>query len=222
MEILPVLLIGAGGHARSVLAMLLRHRGFTPVGLIDSFQPQGPGLDGVPIIGTEADVPALCEQLRVRHLMVAIGDNTQREAMAQRLAASCPNAVFPALIDPTAVVATGVRIGAGVVLLAQAHVGPGSELGDGVLLNTMASLDHDTQVGSFASLAPGVITGGRVILGPRSFLGLGVQLLQGVHVGADTVVGAGSLVLDSLPSGVMAYGRPAKVVRSRRHDESYF
>lgn len=217
----PLLLIGAGGHARALLALLHRQGAFTPVGLIDSFRPDGPGLDGVPILGAEADVPALCDQLGVHHLLVAIGDNSQREAMTERLTACCADVVFPALIDPTAVVARGVHLGAGVVVMAMAHVGPGSELGDGVLLNTKASLDHDTDAAPFASLAPGVITGGRARLGARSFLGLGTQLVRGAEIGADTVVGAGSLVLGSLPAGVVAYGRPAQVIRSRKPDEPY-
>lgn len=217
----PLLVIGASGHARSLLALLRRHRGFTPVGLIDSFQPAGPGPDGVPVLGAEGDVPDLCRRLGVRHLLVAIGDNARREAMTQRLVRDAPDAVFPALIDPTAVVAPGVRIGAGVVVLAQAHVGPGSELADGVLLNTKASLDHDSRMAAFASLAPGVICGGRVALGARSFIGLGSHLVAGLEIGADTVLGAGSLLLESLPAGVLAYGRPAQVIRSRRPDEPY-
>lgn len=221
MTSLPLLVVGAGGHARSLLALLRRHGGFTPVGLIDSFRPGGPSLDGVPVLGAEADAPDLCEQHEIRHLLVAIGDNARREAMTKRLAALVSNAVFPPLIDPTAVVDSGVRLGAGVVILAQAHVGPGSELADGVLLNTKASLDHDARLDPFASLAPGVICGGRVSIGARSFIGLGSQLIHGLRVGADTVVGAGSLLLDPLPAGVLAYGRPAQVIRSRRPDEPY-
>ncbi len=66
-----------------------------------------------------------------------------------------------------------------------------------------------------------MITGGRVRLGERSSIGLGAILRDGIEVGADTVVGAGSLVLQSIPSGVVAYGSPAQVIRSRQPDEPY-
>jgi acetyltransferase-like isoleucine patch superfamily enzyme len=102
-----------------------------------------------------------------------------------------------------------------------AHVGAGCTLGPGSLINTQASLDHDSNLGAFASLAPGAVTGGRVQVGERSFIGLGAQLVHGITIGADTVVGAGSLVLKDLPAGVVGYGSPARVIRTRHADEPY-
>jgi sugar O-acyltransferase (sialic acid O-acetyltransferase NeuD family) len=217
----PLLIIGASGHAHALLALLQRHGGFQPVGLIDSFQSPGSRVHGLAILGGEADVPRLCARRGVHHLLVAIGDNGQRQAMTERLRAQMPDAVFPTLVDPTAVVAADARLAAGVVVMAQAHVGAGCVLEEGCLLNTQASLDHDGCLGGFASLAPGAITGGRVRIGDRSFLGLGARVIQRVRIGHDTVVGAGSVVLTCLQDGILAYGCPARVVRSRPPDEPY-
>ncbi|MCP9903237.1 NeuD/PglB/VioB family sugar acetyltransferase [Cyanobium sp. BA5m-21] len=215
------MVIGGSGHAHALLAVLQRHGGYELVGLIDSFQPAGSQAHGLPILGGEADVPQLCELHGLHHLLVAIGDNHQRQAMTQRLQQQLPGAVFPALVDPTAVVAADAALAPGVVVMAQAHVGSGCVLDAGALLNTKASLDHDGHLGAFASLAPGAITGGRVHIGTGSFIGLGARLIQGVQVGPSTVVGAGSLVLSDLPSAVLAYGTPARVIRSRHPDEPY-
>ena len=216
-----ILVIGASGHAHSLLALLQRHGGYRPVGLIDSFQPAGTCLHGMQILGGEDDVPQLCDRHNVQHLVVAFGDNFQRQAMTERLQRRCPEALWPSLVDPTAVVAADARLGPGVVVMAQAHVGAGCLLDSGSLLNTKASLDHDGDLGAFASLAPGSITGGRVRTGDRSFIGLGARVIQGVQIGCDTVVGAGSLVLQDLPAGVLAYGAPARVMRSRPADQPY-
>lgn len=217
----PLLIIGASGHAHALLAVLQRHGGFQPVGLIDSFQTPGARVHGLPILGGEADVPRLCASHGVHHLLMAIGDNGQRQAMTERLQAQISDAVFPTLVDPTAVVAADAQLAAGVVVMAQAHVGAGCVLETGSLLNTQASLDHDGGLKAYASLAPGAITGGRVQIGARSFIGLGSRLIQKVQIGRDTVVGAGALVLNDLPDQVLAFGFPARVVRSRLPDESY-
>ena len=216
-----LLLIGSSGHAHALLALLARHGGYEPVGLIDSFQSQGSQAHGLPILGAETDVPLLCQRLGVQHLLVAIGDNHQRQAISQRLKQQLPDTVFPTLVDPSAVVAADAQLAPGVVVMAQAHVGAGCVLEEGALLNTQASLDHDSHLGAFASLAPGAITGGRVRIGAGSFIGLGARLIQGVQVGPNTVLGAGSLALTDLPAGVLAYGTPARVIRSRQPDESY-
>jgi maltose O-acetyltransferase len=46
------------------------------------------------------------------------------------------------------------------------------------------------------------------------WLGGGAILLPGVSIGADTVVGAGSVVTKDLPAGVVAVGNPARVTRT--------
>jgi sugar O-acyltransferase (sialic acid O-acetyltransferase NeuD family) len=218
----PLLLIGASGHAHALLSMLQRHGSYTPVGWIDSSQTAGSEAHGLPILGTEADVPQLCQIHGVQHLLVGIGDNHQRQAITQRLQRQLPQAVFPSLVDPTAVVAADAQLGPGAVVMAQAHVGAGCVLETGALVNTQANLEHESRLAAFASLAPGAITGGCARIGDGSFIGLGACLIQGVEVGANTVVGAGSLVLADLPAGILAYGTPARVVRRRQAHEPYF
>jgi sugar O-acyltransferase (sialic acid O-acetyltransferase NeuD family) len=216
-----LMLIGSRGHAHALLALLTRLGSYEPVGLIDSFRPAGSQAHGLPILGTEADVPNLCERHGIRNLLVAIGDNYKRQAMSERLHSHCPEIIFPHLVDPTAVVASDAQLAPGVVVMAQAHVGAGCVLGEGSLLNTRASLDHDSRMDAYASLAPGVVTGGRVLIGRGSAICLGALLSNNLQIGAGTVVGAGSLVLRDLPADVLAYGTPARVVRNRQPGESY-
>jgi maltose O-acetyltransferase len=52
-----------------------------------------------------------------------------------------------------------------------------------------------------------------IVIGDNVWLGGGVIVCPGVTVGADTVVGAGSIVVRDLPAGVVAVGSPARVVR---------
>ncbi|GAA0794618.1 maltose O-acetyltransferase [Spirilliplanes yamanashiensis] len=52
-----------------------------------------------------------------------------------------------------------------------------------------------------------------ITIGDNVWLGGGVIVCPGVTIGADTVVGAGSVVTRDLPPGVVAYGSPARVVR---------
>ncbi len=60
-----------------------------------------------------------------------------------------------------------------------------------------------------------------VKLGRFSALTLGVTVLDRVDIGENTVVGAGSLVATSLPSNVLAYGNPARIIRERKAGEKF-
>jgi maltose O-acetyltransferase len=55
-----------------------------------------------------------------------------------------------------------------------------------------------------------------IAIGDNAWLGGGVVVCPGVTIGADTVVGAGAVVTQDLPEGVLAVGVPARVVRSLR------
>ncbi|WP_308159999.1 DapH/DapD/GlmU-related protein [Arthrobacter sp. ISL-5] len=47
----------------------------------------------------------------------------------------------------------------------------------------------------------------------NAWLGGGVIVCPGVTIGANTVIGAGSVVLKDIPAQVFAAGNPAKVIR---------
>jgi acetyltransferase-like isoleucine patch superfamily enzyme len=53
-----------------------------------------------------------------------------------------------------------------------------------------------------------------IVIGDNVWLGGGVIVCPGVRIGADMVVGAGSVVVRDLPAGVVAVGSPARVVRA--------
>ena len=96
-----------------------------------------------------------------------------------------------------------------------------SSIGKFCILNTNCSFDHDSVLADFASLAPGVTTGGNCRIDPYSAISIGTVLLHGIHIGQHTVIGAGSLVTKSIESFVVAYGTPAKVIRPRKPGDKY-
>ena len=53
-----------------------------------------------------------------------------------------------------------------------------------------------------------------IVIGDNVWLGGGVIVCPGVTIGADTVVGAGAVVVRDLPAGVVAVGSPARVLRA--------
>lgn len=55
-----------------------------------------------------------------------------------------------------------------------------------------------------------------VIIGDRVWIGGGVIIMPGVTIGDNVVIGAGSVVTKDIPSNVIAYGNPCRVVRENR------
>jgi acetyltransferase-like isoleucine patch superfamily enzyme len=85
-------------------------------------------------------------------------------------------------------------------------------LGEHVIVNHAASVDHDCVIGSFVHLAPGVRLAGGVTVEEGALVGIGAAALPGVRIGAGTVVGGGAAVVRDLPPHVTAVGVPARII----------
>jgi acetyltransferase-like isoleucine patch superfamily enzyme len=105
--------------------------------------------------------------------------------------------------------------------MAGAVVNPGARVGAFCILNTNSSIDHDCILEDYASLAPGVVTGGGVVIGRYTAIGIRATVVHGVRIGEHSVIGAGATVLHDIPDHVVAYGTPARVVRNRQTGDPY-
>lgn len=172
-------------------------------------------------MGKEEDLPELKEGHSLKGAIVAIGDNFIRSKVAARIREICPDLPFVCAIHPKASIATDVSIGEGTVIMAGVTINPCSSVGRFCILNTNSSLDHDSTMEDFASLAPSATTGGNCRIGEYSAIGIGAVLIHGVHVGEQSVIGAASLVMKPIESFVVAYGTPAKTIRNRKPGDKY-
>jgi len=146
-------------------------------------------------------------------VVVAIGDNLSRQTAAKRLRNNRKNLIFPIVQHPSALISDHTRIGVGNVFCAGSIVIVGSIIGQFCIVNTSATVDHDCLLGDFVHVAPGVNLCGSVSVGDRTLVGVGTSVRPGITIGSDTIVGAGSVVVNDIPSGVMAHGNPCRVIR---------
>ena len=208
---MPLLVIGAGGHARVVVDVAEKQGRYRVVGFLDD-RPSlaGTSFMGYPVLGgrdvlRREDLPS--------HAFVAIGAPRAREAWQQHLEER--GFQIATLLHPSSQVGREVVLGGGCVLMAGAIVNSGSRVGRGVIVNTAASIDHDCEVGEFAHIAPGARLAGGVQVGSRAHVGIGSCVLQNVVIGDDAVVGGGAAVVRSVPAGITVVGVPARPLCAR-------
>lgn len=216
-----VVIFGASGHGRVVLDILEKERRYHMVGFVDSFKNPGDRLSGFEVLGTEFQLPKLIDKYNIKGGIVAIGDNWIRMAVVNRILQVVPDFEFISAVHPRAIIGRDVKIGAGSVIMPGTIVNAASRIGEHCILNTNCSLDHDSYMKPYSSLAPNVCTGGRLMLGKHSAVCLGANIIENVTIGDHAVIGAGSLVTTNIPSNVIAYGSPAQVVREREAGEPY-
>jgi sugar O-acyltransferase (sialic acid O-acetyltransferase NeuD family) len=198
--------IGAGGHAKVVIATL-RAAGILPRGIFDDdVGRKGDTVLCVTVVGAPPDASVLAPE--DRRAIIAIGANAARKRIAEDL----PGFVWQCAVHPGAIVDSSARLGPGSVVFAGAVIQPDVVVGAHVIVNTGARIDHDGAIGDYAHVAPGCVLGGGVRLAEGAFLGVGACVIPGRAIGAWTTVGAGAAVIRDLPGGVTAVGVPARIL----------
>jgi sugar O-acyltransferase (sialic acid O-acetyltransferase NeuD family) len=194
-----LIIVGGGGHARSVADVATR-LGYELLAVIDPSNPVG---WEVPVI---ADLDKLDARMRRAAFTVAIGSNVVRGREFERLAELG--------LDLTSVTAKTATVGGeladGSQVLEHAHVGPGAHVGRGVIVNTAAVVEHDAVIGDYVHVAPGARLLGGARIGNNALIGGGAVVLPFVSVGRGAVVGAGSVVIQDVPPDAVVSGVPAR------------
>jgi sugar O-acyltransferase (sialic acid O-acetyltransferase NeuD family) len=216
-----IVIFGASGHAKVIIDIVEKQARYAILGFVDDFRAPGAETLGYQVLGCESDLPTLVAQHSIKGIVIAIGDNAVREDVATRVAGLCPGLMFINAIHPSAIIGRDVSIGVGTVIMAGGIVNPSCEIGNFCIVNTKASLDHDSTMQDFSSLAPGVSTGGGCRVGRLAAVGIGASLRHGISIGECAVVGGQSMVLEDVPPYTVAYGSPAKTIRSRGRGEKY-
>ncbi|MEA1785804.1 acetyltransferase [Arenibacter sp. GZD96] len=216
-----IVIIGASGHGSVVLDCIEKEGLFKVIGYIDSYKKKGKKHNGLDILGSEYEIPYLIEKHNVYGGIIAIGNNWIRQELVAKIAKLAPNFQYITVVHPSATIGKGAHIGRGSVIMPGVIVNCNSWVGDFCIINTNASLGHDSRMNNFSSLAPRVCTGGNFVLGKFSAICLGANIIENITVGEQTVIGAGSLVVTDIQPYVVAYGVPVKVIRQRSAGEPY-
>lgn len=208
-----IVIIGAGGHARSVIDIFLQTGEYQIAGCLDpcySYRDKIEFMEDIHIIGDDSLIPELVNT-GIEYAFVAIGDNKLRCKIMNKVK-NCALKVVSA-ISPHAYISPRAVIGAGSCVMPGAVININCKIGEGVIINTNSSVDHDCQIYNYVHIAPGTAISGGSVINEGTHIGTNASVIDGICIGSWSYVGAGAVVVKNIPSNVMAYGVPAKVIK---------
>jgi sugar O-acyltransferase (sialic acid O-acetyltransferase NeuD family) len=206
----PIIIIGAGGHAKVLIdALKLLGAPILGISVKDSAKVNSELL-GVAVICTNGELNQYTpENVLLVNGLGGVKDTSQRRKVFKRL--KILGYVFSQVFHPSAVISANAVLAEGVQVMAGAIIQAGAKIGENAIINTKTSVDHDCQIGSHVHLAPGVTLCGNVKIGNSVHVGSGATIIQGITVGADCLIGAGTLVRNNVPGGAKVIGVPGRI-----------
>ena len=187
----PLILLGGGGHCKSVIDVA-ESAGYTLLGILDKPELLGTKVLGYEIIGTDEDIP---QYVNKAEFLITVGQ-IKSPAIRKKLAALVEQAggQFATIIASDAYVSKYAKIGKGTVVMHKAVVNADACIGEHCIINTMANIEHEVKVGDFCHISTGVMVNGNCVIGDEVFIGSGSVLYNGISVENNAIIPAGSIV----------------------------
>ena len=188
-----IILLGAGGHARSCIDVIESENKFFIYGLVENHASQNQGILGYRVIGTDNHLKNIYE--KVDFALVAIGQ-IKSPAIRIKLYDTLTSIGFilPIISSPSAYISKHSNINEGTIIMHNAVINASAYIGKNCIINNFALVEHNAIIGDHCHLATNVTVNGDVVIGQGTFLGSGAIVSNGITIGSNCVIGAGVVV----------------------------
>lgn len=185
-----IVLVGFGGHAKSVADCIERGGKYHIVGYTDMQAATAQ----YAYLGTDDKLQAIFNS-GVKKAVIGIG-YMGRGIVRQQLYGKLKKIGFelPVIVDPSAVVSATALIGEGAFVGKGAIVNAEAKIGKMTIINTKALVEHECVVGDFAHVAVGAVLCGQVEIGEGVFIGANATVIQCRKVEPNTEIPAGATI----------------------------
>lgn len=201
-----ILLIGFGGHCKSIIDSIESNNQYNICGILDIKEKIGEQYRGYKVLGTDEDLKHFYDK-GIKNVFICIGymgnSNVRNNLYltVKKIGFNMPN-----IIDKTAIIAKDVQLGEGIFVGKRAVLNSNVKIGNMAIINTGAIVEHDSYVGEFSHISIGSILCGNVRVEENVFVGANSTIIQGKNIGKNTIIGAGSIVLNDILKYNKKYG----------------
>ncbi len=188
----PLILVGGGGHCRSVIDVIEMQGLYRIEGILDPNLAKGEKVSGYPVLGGDEEIAKWAE--KGAWFLVTVGEIGMakiRVKLAEKIHAHTDR--FATVISPRAYVSDRAKVAKGSVVMHDALINTGAVVGCNSIVNSKALIEHDTVVQKHVHIATGALVNGDVLLREGSFVGSGAVVVQGAQTPPFAFIKAGSV-----------------------------
>lgn len=205
-----IAIVGAGGFGREVEMLIDQinenEKAWEFIGYYDDGVPKGKVIGQNPVLGNIEQLAATSDQTFV---VIAVGEPSVKRKIYEVLQRN--NSIeYPILVHPNVQIGRNVQIGDGSIICAGNILTVDIVLGIHTILNLSCTIGHDTMLGDYCSIMPGVNISGEVIMKDCVYIGTGAKIINQITINENVKIGSGAVVTKDLEANCTAVGIPAK------------
>ena len=188
-----IILIGAGGHARSCIEVIEMNGLFKVAGLIGKNNSLKENIQDYPIIGIDEDLEHL--RNKYKYAIIAVGQiksASTRAELFDRLIKL--DYILPSIISPRSYISQQSKIGVGTIVMNDVFVNVNANIGKNCIINNKVLIEHDARIGNHCHISTGAIINGGVKVSNQTFIGSGAVTKHQIKIGKNCVIGAGATI----------------------------
>lgn len=165
-----IVLVGGGGHCKSVIDVIEQENRFQIVGIVDKREFLGTNVLNYKVIGYDDKLEMIFETCK--NAIVTMGhmiSNTKRVRLFHIIKKIGFD--IPTIISPLAYVSKYSSIGEGTIVMHHALVNSNVRIGRNCIVNSKALIEHDTIIGDNCHISTAAVVNGGVEIKENSFFG---------------------------------------------------
>ena len=188
-----IILIGGGGHCKSVIDVIEQEARFEIAGIIDKPELLGSKILGYTVIGNDFDLDSLAK--KYKNAIITVG-KLKSVLVRIKLYDLAIKAGFtlPSIVSPSAYVSKHSKIGSGNIIMGNVIVNANTSIGDNCIINSKALIEHDCLISSHCHISTNAIINGGVKIGSKCFIGSNVTTKNNIIIKENSFIKAGSLL----------------------------
>lgn len=200
-----LLILGAGGHAKSCIDVIEQHRKYEIIGLVGTVDQVGSEISGYEVLGTDDDLERLSKY--VSNAVIGVGGIKNQELRINLIRrATTFGFDLPTIISPRALISKRSEIRSGTFIFHDVVVNTEAKLAEHCIINSKSLIEHDVQIGKFCHISTNVTINGQVSVGDASFLGSGSVIKEGIKIGSNCIIGMGTVLRSDLEDSTKYVG----------------
>ena len=202
-----IAIIGAGGHTRSSINLLLNYFDSNDISIYDdSFvrDNKQETVNVIPLIGNIDDIKLN------QSIFLSVGDNSLRKKYFLKFK---DQIIKDTIFHSDSLQEKDTIFGVSNQFFAHSCINSQVTIGDNNIINTGAIIEHETVLGNHNHISVGAIICGRSIIGNMCLIGAGAVVVDKTSICDNVIIGAGSVVIRDIEDAGTYVGNPAKRIK---------